>query len=175
MIHHEPVCVNAIAAAPAVTSRRSRWQHTVSHNMKLSWLTLGTVALMATPVCARETTTTTSVIASVYWPGDGVVKRNDFRTSSGERYNAAAMTCAHKTLALGTRIIVRYGENYAEVKVNDRGPFIKGRELDLTPGVAKSLHFPGLGHVRMQLFPPLPEPRPTNIRPTNRPDDVAEH
>ena len=87
------------------------------------------------------------MIASVYWPGDGVVKIHDYRTSSGERYNATAMTCAHKSFPMGTKLIVRYGENYAEVKVNDRGPFIKGREIDLTPGVAKSLHFPGLGRV----------------------------
>ncbi len=99
----------------------------------------------------------------MYCPGDGIVKRHDYNTSSGERYDAKAMTCAHKTLPLGTRLIVRYGDNYAEVKVNDRGPFIRGRELDLTPGVAKSLHFPGLGHVRMELFPPLPLPRPADL------------
>jgi rare lipoprotein A len=129
--------------------------------MKLFQPALGAVVLIVVaPVSARAAT----VLASVYWPGDGVVKIHDYGTSSGERYNAAAMACAHKTLPLGTRLIVRYGENYAEVRVNDRGPFIKGRELDLTPGVAKSLHFPGLGRVRVELFPPLPVPRPTGIR-----------
>jgi rare lipoprotein A len=129
--------------------------------MKFFQVTLGSMVLIVTPISARAAST---VIASVYWPGDGVVKIHDYRTSSGERYNAKAMTCAHKTYALGTKLIVRYDGNYAEVKVNDRGPFIRGRELDLTPAVAKSLHFPGLGRVRMELFPPLPEPRPDGIR-----------
>jgi rare lipoprotein A len=126
--------------------------------MKFLQLALGAMLLIVAPVSARAAT----VLASVYWPGDGIVKKNDYRTSSGERYNAMAMTCANKTFPLGTKLIVRYGDNYAEVEVNDRGPFIKGRELDLTPGVAKSLHFPGLGHVRIEPFPPLPQPRPAD-------------
>jgi rare lipoprotein A len=128
--------------------------------MKFVQQALSAVVLFVSPVSASAAT----VVASVYWPGDGIVKLHSYGTSSGERYNATAMTCAHKTLPLRTRLIVRYGDNYAEVKVNDRGPFIKGRELDLTPGVAKSLHFPGLGRVRIEPFPPLPEPRPTEIR-----------
>jgi len=127
--------------------------------MKLFQLSLGAMAIFAAPISAQAG----SVVASVYWPGDGIVKINDYRTSSGERYNANAMACAHKPLALGTKLIVRYGENYAEVRVNDRGPFVRGRELDLTPGVAKSLHFPGLGRVRVEFFPPLPEPRPKGV------------
>src|SRR6202167_5089182 len=128
--------------------------------MKSLRLALGAMVLLVAPISAPAAT---AVVASVYWPGDGVVKKNDYRTSSGEQYSATAMTCAHKTFPLGTKLIVRYGDNYAEVKVNDRGPFIKGRDLDLTPGVAKSLHFSGLGRVRIEYFPPLPQPRPTDI------------
>jgi rare lipoprotein A len=128
--------------------------------MKRFRLMLGALAAMAAPVSAQAAN---AVLASVYWPGDGIVGRNDYRTSSGRRYDAQAMTCAHKTIPLGTRLILRYGENYAEVTVTDRGPFVRGRELDLTPGVAKSLHFPGLGHVKLEYFPPLPAPRPTDI------------
>ena len=128
--------------------------------MKFFQLALGAMALIVAPISARAAT----AVASVYWPGDGVVKIHDYRTSSGERYSATAMRCAHKTIPLGTKLIVRYGDNYAEVEVNDRGPFIKGRELVLTPGVAKSLHFPGLGRVRIEMFPPLPQPRPTDMR-----------
>jgi len=128
--------------------------------MKSFRLTLGACALAIAPASAQAAT---AVVASVYWPGDGIVKKNDFRTSSGKRYDALAMTCAHKTIPLGTKLIVRYGENYAEVTVNDRGPYIKGRELDLTPGVAKALHFPNLGRVHFEFFPPLPQPRPADI------------
>jgi rare lipoprotein A len=127
--------------------------------MKSFQLALGAMVLLVAPISARAAT----AVASVYWPGDGTVKIRDYRTSSGERYSATAMTCAHKSLPLGTKLIVRYGSNYAEVKVNDRGPFIKGRDLDLTPGVAKSLRFPGSGRVRIEFFPPLPQARPADI------------
>jgi peptidoglycan lytic transglycosylase len=127
--------------------------------MKFFQLALGAMVLLVAPISAQAVT----AVASVYWPGDGVVKKHDYRTSSGERYSETAMTCAHKTFPLGTKLIVRYGDNYAEVKVNDRGPFIKGRDIDLTPGVAKSLHFSGLGRVRIEYFPPLPQPRPTDL------------
>ena len=56
------------------------------------------------------------------------------KTASGERFNQFAMTAAHKTLPLGTMLLVTNLENgkSVKVKVNDRGPFIKGRIIDLS-------------------------------------------
>ncbi|MCK5070382.1 MAG: septal ring lytic transglycosylase RlpA family protein [Desulfocapsa sp.] len=56
------------------------------------------------------------------------------KTASGERFNQFAMTAAHKTLPLGTMLLVTNLENgkSIKVKVNDRGPFIKGRIIDLS-------------------------------------------
>ncbi len=56
------------------------------------------------------------------------------KTASGERFNQFAMTAAHKTLPLGTMLLVTNLENGKSVKVrvNDRGPFIKGRIIDLS-------------------------------------------
>jgi rare lipoprotein A len=56
------------------------------------------------------------------------------KTASGERFNNYSMTAAHKTLPFGTRVIVTNLNNDKTVKVriNDRGPFVKGRIIDLT-------------------------------------------
>ncbi len=62
-------------------------------------------------------------------------------TSSGERYDMNAMTAAHKTLPLGVYVRVHNRDNGREtiVRVNDRGPFVKGRIIDLSYAAAKKL------------------------------------
>jgi rare lipoprotein A len=92
------------------------------------------------------------MVASVYWEGK--------RVATGRKFDPNGMTVAHKTLPFGTRLVVSYGENFAEVVVNDRGPFVHGREIDLSRGVAKALHFSGVGRVRVVFWPPLPRERP---------------
>src|ERR1700691_3061989 len=106
-----------------------------------------------------------TVVASTYWPGDGVVAKNDYSTSSGERYDRNAMTCAaHDDVPLGTRLYLRHGRCAAEITVNDRGPFVRGRSLDCTPAVGKALCLDGLGSVHVDPWPPLPRPRPENTQ-----------
>ncbi len=63
------------------------------------------------------------------------------RTSNGERYDMNAMTAAHKTLPLGVYVKVRNIDNGHEavVRINDRGPFVKGRIIDLSYAAAKKL------------------------------------
>jgi rare lipoprotein A len=58
-------------------------------------------------------------------------------TASGEVFNPYGFTAAHKTLPLGTKLIVSYGGRSVEVVVNDRGPYSGGRELDLSQGAAE--------------------------------------
>ena len=60
-------------------------------------------------------------------------------TASGEPFNPYGFTAAHKTLPLGTELVVSYGGRSAEVVVNDRGPYSGGRELDLSQGAAEYL------------------------------------
>jgi rare lipoprotein A len=64
------------------------------------------------------------------------------------------MTAAHKTLPLGTRLLVTYGGNSVEVVVNDRGPFVEGRDLDLSQGAAEviGLTYAGSGVVDVQVI-----------------------
>lgn len=77
------------------------------------------------------------------------------RTASGEMMNPAAMTAAHKTLPLGSKVKVTNLRNGKAVivRINDRGPFIKGRLIDLSRGAASKLGFIGAGHTRVQIEP----------------------
>lgn len=60
-------------------------------------------------------------------------------TASGEPYNAADYTAAHKTIPLGTELIVNYNGSSVPVTVNDRGPYVGSRELDLSEAAAQDL------------------------------------
>jgi rare lipoprotein A len=60
-------------------------------------------------------------------------------TASGEPFNPYGFTAAHRTLPLGTKLIVSYGGRSVEVTVNDRGPYSGGRALDLSQGAAEYL------------------------------------
>jgi rare lipoprotein A len=71
------------------------------------------------------------------------------RTASGVRYNPMGMTAAHRSLPFGTRLKVTHGSRSVVVTVNDRGPFIRGRVLDLSKGAAQAIGLTGrgVGHV----------------------------
>jgi rare lipoprotein A len=82
-------------------------------------------------------------------------------TSSGEIYDMYQLTCAHKTFPLGTTVIVTNMENgrSLELKVNDRGPFVKGRIIDLSYAAAKILGMweKGTALVKVEVVGPLIE------------------
>jgi rare lipoprotein A len=67
------------------------------------------------------------------------------RTASGQRMNASAMTAAHRSLPFGTKLRVTHGSRSVVVTVNDRGPFIRGRVLDLSTGAARVIGLTGAG------------------------------
>lgn len=76
------------------------------------------------------------------------------RTASGQRFDQNAMTCAHRSLPFGTKLRVTYRGRSVVVTVNDRGPFIKGRVLDLSAGAARvvGLTHAGVGHVTAEVL-----------------------
>lgn len=78
---------------------------------------------------------------------------NHKRTSSGERFNMHAMTAAHRTLPLHTRVEVTNLKNGKKVRVriNDRGPFVRNRLIDLSYGAAKKLGIAGHGVARVKV------------------------
>lgn len=71
------------------------------------------------------------------------------RTASGERFDRNAMTAAHRTFAFGTSLRVCY-RGCVVVRVNDRGPFIAGRSLDLSEGAARAIGMTGTARVRVE-------------------------
>ena len=75
-------------------------------------------------------------------------------TAIGHVFNPALFTAAHRTLPLPSFLHVRYGDRCATVLVNDRGPYIDGRILDLSEGAAMYLGLPGVGDVRCEILKP---------------------
>jgi peptidoglycan lytic transglycosylase len=69
------------------------------------------------------------------------------RTASGEHLDTNAMTCAHKRYPFGSMLRVTAGGKSITCRVTDRGPFTRGRVIDLTPVAARALGFSGLAHV----------------------------
>jgi rare lipoprotein A len=87
-------------------------------------------------------------IASVYGNGDGYAWR---KTANGERMNPSAMTAAHRTLPFGTQVSVVNQRNGRKVvvRISDRGPFVRGRIIDLTPAAARAIGLMGLAPVKV--------------------------
>jgi rare lipoprotein A (peptidoglycan hydrolase) len=83
-------------------------------------------------------------IASVYTDyGHGV--------ACGGILQVPELGVANKTLPCGTEVTFRYGNRAVRVPVIDRGPYIAGREWDLTGATAEALHFPGLGPIEWRI------------------------
>jgi rare lipoprotein A len=104
--------------------------------------TCGVAALIAGSTSAMAE----SGIASVY-------VHSGSKTASGERANPAGLTAAHRTLAFGTHVRVTNRRNgrSVTVRINDRGPFVRGRVIDITPAGALSLGFSGHAPVKLEL------------------------
>src|SRR5215469_13742626 len=83
-------------------------------------------------------------VASVYGGRDGYCGS---RTANGERVNCSAMTAAHRRLPFGTRVRVCHSSRCVIVRINDRGPWAQGRDIDLTPAAARAIGLDGTGHV----------------------------
>ena len=101
------------------------------------------LAAGAVCVAAMGTASAESGIASVYSYESGN------RTANGERLQPSELTAAHRTLPFGTKVRVTNQRNgrTVTVRINDRGPFIRGRVIDLTPAAAHALGFSGLAPV----------------------------
>ena len=76
------------------------------------------------------------------------------KTASGQRFNQSAMTAAHRSLPFGTKLRVTHGDRSVVVTVNDRGPFVRGRVLDLSTGAARAIGLTaaGVGRVTAEVM-----------------------
>lgn len=96
--------------------------------------------------------------------GDGFEGRP---TANGEIYDPERLTCAHRTLPLGTHVEIENLDTRRSVilRVNDRGPFIRGRIVDVSRRAARELGFIGRGTARVRLRPVTPDGRPAAVDP----------
>jgi rare lipoprotein A len=96
---------------------------------------------------ANSSSLVESGIASVYSASSGP------KTANGERVRSGALTAAHRTLPFGTKVRVTNVSNGRSVvvRVNDRGPFVRGRIIDLTPAGAHALGFTGTARVTLEI------------------------
>jgi rare lipoprotein A len=85
-----------------------------------------------------------SGIASVYSGG---------KTANGEHASSGGLTAAHRSLPFGTLVKVtnRHSQRSVVVRINDRGPFVGGRVIDLTPAAAHAIGFSGLAPVTLSV------------------------
>ena len=99
------------------------------------------IAPRSTPRSIERGSTPRSIegVASYYWEGS--------RVASGGKYNPNGLTAAHRSLPFGTRVRVSDPKTNRSVVVtiNDRGPFIRGRVLDLSTGAARAVGLTGAG------------------------------
>jgi rare lipoprotein A len=115
-------------------------------NFKKIFTTFAIATIGFTPLTANAASGCT--LASHYGVGDGY---HGLTTANGERYNAYGLSTAHRSLPFGTRLRVTNPSNGKSVvvRVNDRGPFVGGRNLDLSYGAFTSIASPGHGVVKV--------------------------
>ena len=115
---------------------------------KNSKIALVTFAMLASPLLlAGASAEDQSGVASVYSTESGS------GTASGQKLNPGALTAAHRSLPFGTQVRVTNTSNGRSVVVtiNDRGPFMRGRVIDVTPAGARALGFSGLTKVTLNV------------------------
>ena len=111
-------------------SRHHRHHSSHSHQAKSNWLDANASIRSSGSFAGR---------ASFYGNESGS------KTASGQRFNQNAMTAAHRSLPFGTKLRVTHRGQSVVVTINDRGPFIKGRVLDLSTGAARAIGLTGAG------------------------------
>ena len=107
-----------------------------------------TFALSVSAEAAKKTT----MVASWYdCAKPGECSRSKI-TASGQKFHPNALTAAHKTLPFGTKIRVTHKGKSVIVRINDRGPFIKGRHLDLSRAAARRIGCGGICKVTVEIL-----------------------
>lgn len=105
----------------------------------------------SSPPRKAKVSTSSGLSGKASWYGPGFHGR---RTASGEVFNTNSMTAAHKTLPFGTRVKVtsQATGRSVVVRINDRGPFVRGRVIDLSKASARVLGMAGLSNVSLSVL-----------------------
>jgi rare lipoprotein A len=143
------IAATLLVAGATEASAKSRHHHHYHHAHAVSHsdegADKGSARRDANATAPTGTGHTFSGVASFYGNESGS------KTASGERFNENAMTCAHRSLPFGTKLRVTHGGRSVVVTVNDRGPFVHGRVLDLSTAAARALGIDGLGTVTAEV------------------------
>lgn len=85
-----------------------------------------------------------------HWVASWYGTESGNRTANGEPFDGSSLTAAHRTMPFGTRLKVIYQGREVVVRINDRGPFIRGRQLDLSEAAARRIGLTraGVGRVK---------------------------
>jgi rare lipoprotein A len=139
-----------------VEQRLASKHGTTPSALVLRWLDALRVAVGGTSIqtaASRGGLGTGTLVGRASWYGPGFHGR---RAASGERFDQNEMTAAHKTLPFGTILLVTNVKNKRSclVRINDRGPYIPGRMLDLSAAAARVLNIDGVGSVRVDILQP---------------------
>ena len=119
--------------------------------LTLASLFIAGSAFLSAPVAQAEPASTSGkVIQSgpASWYGPGFHGR---KTASGETFNTNEMTAAHRTLPFGTKVKVTRAGKSVVVRINDRGPFTRGRHIDLSRQAAEQIGIVSAGHGSVEL------------------------
>ncbi|WP_426410418.1 septal ring lytic transglycosylase RlpA family protein [Bradyrhizobium ganzhouense] len=126
--------VGGTATEASAKSRHHRHHHAAQNDSGSDWRNAN-----ASMTPSSGTGRSFSGMASYYGNESGS------RTASGQRFNQNAMTAAHRSLPFGTKLRVTHGGSSVIVTINDRGPFVRGRVLDLSTGAARAIGLTGAG------------------------------
>lgn len=134
------------------TSKRAAGRPVTKRHVSMALVAAGLMAMGASGAEARHKNwrdANASIGHSFSGKASYYGNESGSRTASGQRFNQEAMTAAHRTLPFGTRVKVTHAGRSVVVTINDRGPFIRGRVLDLSKGAARAVGLTGrgVGHV----------------------------
>jgi rare lipoprotein A len=180
----------ALELLPSVKCGDSTMDAAITNTNRSLRFPIVAAALMATAFCLTSAPTGTSVhaqqAADGHAPAATVHRQHWFQfgraswyghalqgqpTATGEAYDMNAMTCAHRTLPLGSLVRVTNLRNHRSLvlRVNDRGPMIETRVVDLSYAAAKRLGFSHRGTVRVRLDLVDAKPSPTEVAMLTKP------
>lgn len=139
----------AFKGACVLTKRRLDWKP-MRHGLLAMAFAISACASSIQPASSEKPSVTFEQTGDASWYGPGFAGR---KTANGEIFDPTQLTCAHRKLKFGTKVRVTNLSNGKSVvvRVNDRGPYAKGRIIDLSHEAAKRIDMVEKGHAKVRV------------------------